>query len=110
MRRVSAVSTSSAEKGSSIQQNIGMDHKRPGKSDALAHAARTIPWGTLTSKPSRPMRSIAFKARRRAFFTGHFSSAQAKFDIGEHREPGEQGEALEHHGDAIDGTFDGWPR
>ena len=39
VRKVSAVSTSSAENGSSIRSTIGSTDDRPGKTDALAHAA-----------------------------------------------------------------------
>ena len=42
VRKVSAVSTSSAENGSSIEQNVRMHDQRAGKADALAHAARQL--------------------------------------------------------------------
>ena len=40
VRSVSAVSTSSAENGSSISRMLGCDDQRAGEADALAHAAR----------------------------------------------------------------------
>ena len=57
-RRVSAVSTSSAEKGSSISSATGSADERAGKSHALAHAARELARiGRLESHRARSDRS-----------------------------------------------------
>ena len=42
VRKVSAVSTSSAENGSSISSTLGCDDQRAGQADPLAHAARQL--------------------------------------------------------------------
>ena len=47
------------------QQEVRMHDQRPGKADALAHAAGQVPADRRDSKPSRPIRSIAASARRR---------------------------------------------
>ena len=50
--------------------------------------------------------SMACKARRRASGSGTPLARRPELHIGQHREPGKQREALEHHGDAVDRPVD----
>ena len=100
VRSVSAVSTSSAEKGSSIKQDRRVDDERAGKADALAHAAgQFFRKGGFEAVEADDVDRLQ-RARPR-FGLRHFLGAQAKFHIGENRKPGKQRRALEHHGDGI---------
>ena len=99
VRSVSAVSTSSAEKGSSISRQRRIDHERARKPDALAHAARQfLGIGVLESvepdQIDRGERAVAALVRR------HALRLQPELDVLQHGEPGEQREGLEHHRDA----------
>ena len=103
VRRVSAVSTSSAEKGSSIRRILGWTTSARAKPTRWRMPPESS-FGKADSKPSRPMRSIAFNARLRASSWATLFGPQTQLDIGEHGEPGKQRKALKHHGNPIDRT------
>ena len=56
--------------------------------------------GYADSNPSRPMRSMAASERRRISSLRQALRFESERDVLEHREPGKDREALEHHGDA----------
>ena len=88
------------------QQDLRIDDERACEAHALAQCRRTVPSGRPDSNPSRPMRSIAASARLRASASGTLRGAKADLDVGENRQPGEQGETLEHHRQSVDRTGD----
>ena len=103
MRRVSAVSTSSAENGSSISSKVGSLTMRPGKANPLAHAARKLARvGGLKAVEAdqidRRHRAAAHLVRRQP------ERVEAELHILEDGEPRIQREGLEHHGDALGGA------
>ena len=87
------------------QQDIGMHDQRAREADTLAHAARQLPWvGRLeaveTDQVDGGQRALA------DIGLGHALGFQSERDVLEHGQPGEQCEALEHHGDAGRGAGD----
>ena len=82
------------------QEKLGIDDERARKADALAHAARQL----LRVGGFEAVEADQIDRRKRAavrLALGHGHGAQAKLDVFEHRQPREQREALEHHGDAL---------
>src|SRR5271169_497787 len=106
VRIVSAVSTSSAEKGSS-SQNGRLHDERAGKADALAHAARQF---------ARVSRFEAVEADQidrgkrppAAFLVRHPQGFEPRFDILQYGQPRKESEGLKDHRDpfrrAVDRT------
>ena len=103
LRSVSAVSTSSAEKGSSISSTSGFITSARAKPTRLAASRPTIRAGRRISKPPRPMMSMASTVARSSRFVGwhRHQASMTELDILLHGQPGEQSEGLEHHRDAV---------
>ena len=87
------------------EQNIRVHHQRPGEAHALPHAARQLARiggleAVQADEVDRRQGSLAdFRPR-------HALRLEAQRNIFEHRQPGKQREALEHHGDAGRGAGD----
>ena len=97
-RSCAAVSTSSAENGSSMSRRSGSTTR------ARANPTRwRMPpessFGNASSKPSSPMRSIARQCALAALRRLHATRVQTELDVLQHRQPRQQREALEDHGD-----------
>ena len=88
------------------QKNVGMHHHGAGEADALAHAAgqfaRIGAFVTVQAdQVDGGQRAGAHFLRRQV------QRFQPQLHILQHREPGKQREALEHHRHALGRTFDG---
>ena len=109
VRRVSAVSTSSAEKGSSIKRIFGWTTSARAKPTRWRMPPESS-FGKAEFETVEADEVDRFQRAPARFVLGDLFCPQAKLDIGEHGEPGKQRKALKHHGDAIDRTATGWPR
>ena len=82
-----------------------MHHQRAGKADALPHAARQLLWiGRFEAVETDEVDGLQRTLPR--FVGGHPQCLEANLNVFEHRQPGEQREALEHHGDAVGRAFE----
>ena len=87
------------------QQNLRLHDQRAGEADALAHAAGKL----LRIGGFEAVETDDVDRLQRAFarFVGRDAlRPEPDFDVVEHRKPGEQREALEHHRDAFGGAVD----
>ena len=87
------------------QQQLGIDHQRAREADALAHAARQL----LRVGVFEPVEADQVDGGQRplaALLRRHALRFQPQLDVLLDREPGEQREALEHHGKSVGGAFD----
>ena len=87
------------------QQHGGIDHQGAGQADALAHAAGELPRiggfeAVEADQIDGRQRALAHLALR------HALGLEPGLHILQHRQPGEEGEGLEDHGDALGRTFD----
>ena len=99
MRRVSAVSTSSAENGSSISSMLGWTtsaRAKPTRWRMPPDSSRGI--GGSRSRRGRSGRWPPGRALR--ISAGHARASRPSSTFSQHGQPGKQREALEHHGDA----------
>ena len=82
------------------QEDVGIGGKRPGKPDPLLHAT-----GKLVHVPVAPAVEIhqleVFPDNGVAFRPGSAPQLEAEADVLMDGAPGQQGELLEHHGDAL---------
>ena len=87
------------------QQDVRMDDERAGEADALPHATRELPriGGLEAVEPDQVDRGERAAPDLRL---GQAQGLEPDLDVLEHRQPGKQREALEHHGDAGRGADD----
>ena len=87
------------------QQGVGLDYERPGESDALLHpAGELLGIGRFEAVEPDP---VDFLGRSVLALGGrHALGLQADLDVLQHRQPGQQREGLEDHGDARVGAGD----
>jgi hypothetical protein len=78
------------------QQNVGVDHQRPGEADTLAHAARQL-LGIGGFEPIQPDQIDRRLSALAPLLLRHIHRLQPQLDIAEHGQPRKQGEALEYH-------------
>ena len=105
VRSVSAVSTSSAENGSSIKQHFRIDDKPPCEADALAHAAGQL-LGIGGFEPIKADKVDGLQGALAPLLLRQALRFEAQLHILEHRKPWKKREGLEDHGDAVGGSYD----
>ncbi len=82
------------------QQHVGIDDEGAGEADALPHAAGQL-LGIGRFEPVEADEIDRLEGAVAPLAARHALRLEAELDIAEHGEPREQGEALEHHGDAV---------
>ena len=88
------------------QEDRRLDHQGAGEADALAHAAGEL-LGIGVFKAVEADQVDRRQCPPAPLLGGNAARLEAQFDILLHRQPGEEGEALEHHGDAVGGLLVG---
>ena len=106
LRRFSAVSTSSAENGSSMKSTSGSTTRARAKPTRCSHAAGEL-LGIGGFKAVQADRVEHLHAAFAALGGLHAACLQRSFDVFEHRKPGKQSKALKDDGDVDLGLGDG---